>query len=333
MQGVIMTFHPTITSRADLDVAANVQDGVVSRAQALTVLTPGQLRWLLHRGTWRQLHPGVYATHSGEVSWAARCQAALLYFGEGAALSRESAAYLLRIERDQPPMVHVDLPHNTAAATLTRVHVRRRRRLETIERGGLTITEPAFTVIDLAGQRWASRQDAVAVVARAVQRKATTVPRLVEELSRRRSHRHRRPLELALGAVGEGAESGLEVTYLEDVVRKHGLPPMRLNIPDTIAGAAVRRDFTNEEFGVVAEVDGMLGHEGDGRVKDARRDRKTLATGRVTARQTWVEVHYGPCELAADLFGIYRTRGYRGGIILCGPACTVRRHLADLGLV
>lgn len=96
-------------------------------------------------------------------------------------------------------------------------------------------------------------------------------------------------------------------------------------------GPSIRRDFENAEYGVVAEVDGELGHEGDGRRRDARRDRKTLATGRVTARQTWVEVHFEPCDLAADLFGIYRSRGYRGSLVLCSPDCQVMRHVTLLG--
>lgn len=103
-------------------------------------------------------------------------------------------------------------------------------------------------------------------------------------------------------------------TVVEKVLRAHGLPEMRRNAPDRLGGSRIRRDFENTEFGVVAEVDGVLGHDGFGRTLDARRDRKTLATGRVTARQTWVEVHYQSCELAADLLGILRSRRARRGI-------------------
>lgn len=117
------------------------------------------------------------------------------------------------------------------------------------------------------------------------------------------------------------------MVYVEKVLRAHGLPPMRMNAPDRVGGSRIRRDFENEELGVVAEVDGVLGHDGYGRTLDARRDRKTLATGRVTARQTWVEVHFQPCELAADLLGILRSRGFRGGYTLCSQTCSIRQHL------
>lgn len=312
-----------------LEQLARLQEGILTREQAMAVLSPEQVRWRLRRGTWQILHPGVYLTHSGEPSWAALARAGLFHYGHGAALSLDSAAHLLGFER-QPLHVHIDVPQTTSMKPVPGVRLRRRRRLPRIRRGNVMVTAPAFTVIDLADEPFASRDDALAVAARAVQRHATTVEALAEELSLRRAHRHRRALQLALGAVAEGAESGLEVTYLDRVVRRHGLPPMRLAVPDRIAGASIRRDFENEEFGVVAEVDGRLGHEADGRTRDAWRDRKTLATGRVTARQTWVEVHYSPCELAGDLFCIYRTRGYRGDIALCSPSCDVHRHIAAL---
>lgn len=307
------------------------QEGVITRAQALATMTEAQVKWKITSGRWQVIHSGVYLTHSGEPTWAARCWAGLLYYGEGAALSLESAAHTLRFEANAPPHVHIDIPHTgSAVRRLHGVRVRRRRRLPTVQRRGLRVTAPAFTVLDLADDRWASRADAIAIAARAVQRKATSVEELAAELELRRAHRHRFPLQLALGAVAEGAESGLEVTYLDSVVGRHGLPPMVLNSADVIGGSRVRRDFKNEQFGVVSEVDGELGHVGADRLIDARRDRKTLATGRVTARQGWIDVHFAPCELAADLYGIYRSRGYRGGIALCGPNCTVMRHIALL---
>lgn len=307
-----------------------LQEGVVSRAQALQTMTVGALRWKLARGHWRTIHPGVYLTHNGELTWDARTWAALLYCGPEASLSLESAAFLHGIERQQPLHVHVDVPHYLHPERLNGVLIRRRRRLPVVRRRSRPVTSAACTVLDVADQWHCDRIDAVALAARAVQRKAVKIDALAEELSLRRAHRHRLALELAMGVVAEGAESGLEVTYLDKVVRRHGLPPMRLAVAERLGGSSIRRDFENSEYAVVAEVDGALGHEGDGRRRDARRDRKTLATGRVTARQTWVEVHYEPCELAADLFGIYRSRGYPGSVALCSPDCQVMRHVALL---
>ena len=313
-----------------IDVFAWAQAGIVSRAQALRLLSKGQIRWLLERGRWQVIHPGVYQTHTGPLTYQARAWAALLHYGPGAALALDSAAYLLGIESREPALVHVDVPEPVRRDAVSGVIVRRRRRLAPVRRQGQTVTAPAFTVIDLGARRGASRDDAISVAARAVQRRAVTVGALAAELATRRAHPHRLALELSFGVVAEGAESGLEVTYADRVLRAHGLPPMRMNAPDRLNGSTILRDFENVEFGVVAEVDGVLGHDGFGRTLDARRDRKSLATGRVTARQTWVEVRFSACELAADLYGILRARGYRGGYRRCSPACQIQRHLASV---
>lgn len=309
----------------DLDARARTQSGVITRAQALTELSVEQIRWRLRRGEWLRVHPGVYQVHSGPIRRQARLVAALLYYGPDAVLSRETAAHLWGIETREPTIIHIDLPHGRHVVRLPGVRVRRRRRLASVTHRGRPLTAPAFTVLDLADHPTVSRDDAIAVVARAVQRRVVTVDELASELRARRTHRHREALELALGVVAAGAESGLEVAYHATVIRAHGLPPMRMAVPDAVGGSAIRRDFVNETFGVIAEVDGRLGHEADGRARDARRDRKTLARGMVTARQTWGEVRFTPCELAADLFGIYRSRGYAGVLTPCSPTCGAAR--------
>ncbi|NLW98947.1 MAG: hypothetical protein GXY39_04510 [Actinomycetales bacterium] len=311
----------------DLESIAWRQAGVVSRAQALAVMSEGQLRWLLHRRRWLTVFPGVYQTHTGPLSWTGRSWAALLHYGPHATLALDSAAFVLGIGRQEPHNVQIVLPQSVRRDPRPGVEVQRRRRVEWIQRRGQQLTAPAFTVIDLAAAPSASRDDAISIAARAVQKRIVTVEALAAELARRRAHPHRTALELSCGVIADGAESGLEVVYVDKVIRAHGLPPMRMNVPDRLGGSRIRRDFDNEEFGVVAEVDGVLGHEGFGRTLDARRDRKTLARGRVTARQTWVEVHYQACELAADLFGILRSRGYPGHYTRCSRTCSIERHL------
>lgn len=324
--------------QSKIELYTLVQDGVISRSQALEELTEGQLRWKLKRGTWQILYPGVYLTHGSKPSWNSLTHAALLHCGETAALSGLTAAHLHEFERDEPRVVHVSVPWglHPSVECLSEVfpvldlQISRRRRIETTRMKGRRVTTAAFTVVDLANEKHASREDAIAVAARAVQRRRVSAPEIAAELAARRAHRHREALELSLGAVAEGAESGLEVEYLERVIRAHGLPPMQMAVPDRLVGSRIRRDFENATFGVVSEVDGKLGHEAEGRRKDARRDRKTLATGRVTARQTWSDVRFQPCELAADLFCIFRSRGYRGLPTLCSMNCQITRHIAEI---
>lgn len=66
-------------------------------------------------------------------------------------------------------------------------------------------------------------------------------------------------LQVALGMVGRGAESVMEVSYVKRVEEPHGLPRGELQVRDGV----LRRDVEYEEWNVVVEVDGRLGHEGE----------------------------------------------------------------------
>ena len=86
----------------NLTQLAATQFGVISRTQALALVSPEAVRWKLERGLWWRVHPGVYAGHTQELEWHARASAALLCYGEGAALSLESAAFMLDLIHRHP---------------------------------------------------------------------------------------------------------------------------------------------------------------------------------------------------------------------------------------
>lgn len=304
----------------DLTRLADSQRGVVSRAQAIEHLGASAVRWRLDRGLWRRVHPGVYAVHDQPLTWLTRASAALVCYGDGAALSLESAAFVLGLTTRSPQLVQVDVPAAAQPRRRPGTRVRRRRRLVTVRRRGLLVTAPAFTVIDLGDVPTASREDAIAIAARAVQRRRVTVAALADELRQRRGHRHRRALELSLGIVADGAESVLEVDFVSRVVRAHGLPAMRMAVPDRVGGQSIRRDFVDEEQQLVVEVDGRLGHQ-ERRSADIRRDRLSAARGLVTLRAEWVDVYHEPCQLAADIAATAHSRGYRRSLRPCGPGC------------
>lgn len=313
----------------ELSRLAAEQFGVVARAQAIEHLGADAVRWKLDRGQWQRVHPGVYAVHNQPLNWFARASAAVLSYGHGAALSLESAAFLLGLVPRPPQVIQVDILVTARRQRRAATRVRRRRRMVTVRRRGLPVTAPAFTVIDLGDLPTASREDAIAVAARAVQQRTVRVDQLVTELDRRRTHRHRRALELSLGIVGEGAESVLEVDFVSRVVRAHGLPPLRIAVPDRLGTLSIRRDFVDDAHRLVVEVDGRLAHQ-DRRSADIRRDRATAARGTVTLRAEWVDVYYDSCRLAADILAAERSRGYRGGLRPCGPGCMAAAHLRQI---
>lgn len=185
-------------------------------------------------------------------------------------------------------------------------------------------TTVEHTAFDLALGHGADR--AIALLAKACQLRLTTEAALAATLQSRPSQPHRRVLTEALGLIGEGAESAAEVRFARDVERAHGLPEGTRQEP---APRARSRDSAYEEVAVVVEIDGRLGHVGwTGQQRAGSRDRKAATTGLLTVRGGWVDVAVTPCELAADLALIFRTRGWTGQAHPCGPACPVRLQQA-----
>ena len=85
-----------------------------------------------------------------------------------------------------------------------------------------------------------------------------------------------------------------------------------------------REAFDGDEFDVVVEVDGRIGHDGAGVQRDRVRDRRALREGKVTVRAGWIDVDAAPCALALVLAGAFRLRGWTGAVSPCGPNCAAR---------
>lgn len=310
---------------------ARRQSGVISRAQATSRISTGTVRWLLTSGRWHRVAPGVYAVHRGPLTWWMRVHAALLHAGENACLADSSAGHVHGFIRKPPQVITIGVPHSRRVVRLPGTRVVRRRALPVGRVSGVPVTTAAETVVDCCSNRLLDERDVVGLIADAVSSRVTTSDAIAEALRGRTRHPRRRIMRLALGDVDHGAESVLEVMTLRRVIRAHGLPPMNVQAPAN--AGRIRRDFENEQFGVVLEVDGRRGHEGAGRIADLRRDRRASRDGRITLRAGWVDVDVEPCDLALDLYGTYLSRGYAGDIEACSPACPVhrvRRSGADL---
>lgn len=305
----------------ELEHLARRQQGVVSRSQALAAgVTEARLRWRLARGDWQQLHRGVYLTHSGRPDWAARARAAVLRCGAGSVLVLRSAAYLWRLEKAAPSRIAVAVPHGRHPLPVSGVDVVRRRELESVLVDGLPVTRLAATVVDLADLPDVTVDDAVALAARACQERALDASALLRELERRGRHRLRRPLRLAFGQVGEGAESVPETWFEGRVRRPHGLPEFERQAqePDR-----TRTDLKNRAFRTNVEIDGRLWHAGDRFHLDRQRDRRAAARGELTLRVTPLELDRAPCQVAAELAAVLRQRGWRERPRRCSDRCPV----------
>lgn len=302
---------------------AGRQRDLVTRRQCLAAgLSARAVEWRLTSGRWAAVQPGVYLTRPGRDDWETRALAALLRADSGgaaadAALCGRSAAFLWGLERKPPEVVQLVVPWRRTVARPTGAAVRRSMRwddlLDDLHYPWRT-TVPA-TVMEVTTH--GSEVDALATVAKAVQRGLTTGPELLAEMRARGGHRHSRILKPALADVDGGVESGAELLFLRDVERAHGLPRSVAQSPSHV-GARRRHDFEYLAFGVLIEVDGRLGHEQwADRVRDGRRDRSLLTTNRVTTRLFWPDVAVTPCASARDLARILAGRGWTGRPRLC----------------
>lgn len=308
----------------DLDRLAQRQHGIVTRAQAQACgLTAKQIGHRVTSQRWQRIFRGVYATHSGPISWLARASAAVLYAGAGAALTQSAAACLWGLGRTEPPVIRVAVPAHREVVRPPGVRVVRRRRLQTTTRRGITVTTALQTVLDLTTSPDATADDVVALIATAVHRDLVSVAQLRAGIDERRTGR--RLVRVAIGDVEAGVRSAVEARVRTDVIERHHLPGFAHQMPVAGADAEDRRlrDLENQEFGVIVEVDGALWHSGAAFQVDRTRDRQAAAEGKVTVRVTWADSVSRPCVVARDLALTMRHRGWRGSPRPCGARCNV----------
>lgn len=143
-------------------------------------------------------------------------------------------------------------------------------------------------------------------------------------LRERARHPWRVELTAMLDDVAAGAESPLELRYLNRVERAHGLPRGVRQAPAVQGGRRQFIDVDLPEFGTRVELDGRLGHEHEGAFRDRRRDNDGVRAGRATLRYGYVEVFSHACEVAAEVAAVLQSRGWSGTAKRCGPTCRMR---------
>ena len=304
------------------------QFGLVTRAQALGAgVTRKTVACHLEAERWVVVHPGVYLTTPGRSDWSVRSMAALLWAGRGAVLFGGSAGYAWGLLHAEPDVVHVAVPYPRLVSGRPGVAIKRRTSASRVDPYAWPHRiASTHTVFDLADGRPLDR--AVMLAACALDLRLCTADQLVTALASRKRQTDRRVLLEMLTDVAAGSNSAAELRYLRDVERAHGLPPSRRQAP---IGDGRRRDVEHEEFGLVVEIDGRLGHQAWAeRQRDGRRDRGAAVTGRLTVRAFWPDLVPTPCGLAGDVAAILSTRGWRGQPSACRPTCSLREGSVPL---
>lgn len=311
---------------ARLDAAARTtvarQDGVVTSSQ-LQAWGVGRavLSRRVARGDWQQLWRGVVVLHPGQVTWRERARGALLYAGDGAALSHASAAFVHGISATPGPQVVVTVPARRIVSVQPGLVVRRRRTMP-YAGGRLRAIGVDATVLDLVHEL-DSEDDVVGLVCTAV-RVGVLPGRPLLEAGTRRALRHRELVVGPLGDDGRGIESPLEHRYVRDVEQRHDLPAAVGQVRERTGGRWIRADRVHVGFGVRIELDGELAHPGERTDANTWRDNAVLIErSDLTLRYRWRHVVSDPCATAAQVAAALRARGWTAAARRCSPTCHV----------
>jgi hypothetical protein len=280
-------------------------------------------------GAWQRLHRGTYATFSGVPPREARLWAAVLRAGPGAVLSHETAAEVHGLIDSPSKMIHITVSaeRNPAkAGTIRGVTVHRSRRVvrQELPPWQLPRTPVAETVLDLVAAS-ASFDDAYSWLSRATGRRLVSAGMIKDAMAARKRMRWREWLTDALDDVADGIMFPLELRYVRDVERAHGLPAARRQARRALAGGIRYLDNFYDEYRLCVELDGRSSHPPEQKWQDADRDNDNLFAGDVqTLRFGARDVTVRRCARAGQLAAALVRRGWDGaGLHACGARCQV----------
>jgi very-short-patch-repair endonuclease len=292
-----------------LRALAAAQGGVISVQQSLLLgLSRESVRRLARDGHWQRLTPGVFFLGVGDPPWPAQAWAGVLLGGSDARLGFAAAGHVWGL-LDRPPdecQVLVPVDRQVAARGCwtfprERPGVRRKRSV-----GDPPCTTIADTAIDLCAS--VDEPDVEDVLTRAVQGRQVSAQELRHCAQDRPRLRHRSAILAVLGDVREGAESVLELRYLNDVERAHRLPTGTRQHRSSRGNDV--RDVLYEKYTTIVELDG--GVHALRRLRDMQRDNRTLVEGTVSLRFGWHDVTSRSCQVAWQVATILVSRGWLG---------------------
>lgn len=309
---------------------AGRQGGVVIRQQAHEAgLSDEAIEAHLIAQRWQRTYDGVFVTFTGPLPRPAEIWAAVLAAGPGAVASHETAAELWGLGESGASVIHVSIPTNRRAVHRPGLRLHRSRYLP--ESGHPALTPPRTrvdpTIVDLVAVSETFRE-MVGWLTVGCQRRRTTPDRLLSEIAGRSRVRWRREAQAVLADVSDGAETPLELEYVRRVERPHGLPQAHRQRHRRVSLRTQWIDADYVDFRTRVELDGRIGHVGDGSFRDRQRDNSSSEEGWHPLRYGWVEVYDQSCGVAAQVARILRRNGWPGELHRCGPGCGVVLDLA-----
>jgi hypothetical protein len=300
---------PLKTLDPGIDSILKDRDYVIDPRTALARLSPGELRWRIESGRWRQPCRGVIVAHSGPLTSGQKLRIAALWGGPGSALAGLTAARLQGLrgfDRD-PDTIHLLRP---GSRTTRRnrpdleivVHYSRYLAEEDIQ----PLREPPRTRIarSLAdAAAWmATDRGAQAILAAGVQQGLTRPTDILHQVTRNNRMPRRRLLKTTLGDIAGGSHALSELDFMTNVVRRFRLPAPDRQVPRRDSRGKRRwLDVMYEKARLVIEIDGAGHMDILEYWDDMGRDRELMLAGNTVLRFPAYMVRYAPQQIATQI--------------------------------
>lgn len=250
---------------AALEDIGRDQFQLVTRPQALTLLSRNQIDRLRGAGLLRSVYPGVYALPGSRPTWRQRAMGACLTFGRPVALAGLSAAHLWELDPGGHAIsLEVVVPRNRNGRRQGVVA----HRVDLLdgdlaERFGLPVTSPVRTILDLS--RRLSREQLERYLDRALRDRRLTMADLRWRVERQVGQRCRyHPLRSLLDERGVDYRAG--DSHAEDelylwIVRA-GLPGPDRQVQVVVRGRVYLLDLAYVQQKIAIEYDSFRYHGG-----------------------------------------------------------------------
>jgi hypothetical protein len=240
-------------------------------------LTRSQLRW-----NYASMFPGVYAPRAAATDLRSRIAGAWLWSGRDGIIAGRAAASLHGAE-----YVEADTPIELIGGrdrSPTGIVIRNERidADEVVEIGGMLVTSPARTALDLG--RHLHRDEAVRHLDALARASRIGPADALSLVSRHRRARGLRRAEIALDLMDGGAQSPKE-TSLRLLVMDAGYPRPRtqIRVSDGFAEAFIDLGWDEPKIG--------LDYDGEQHQTNRRRFVHDIGRNELIARERWTDIH------------------------------------------
>jgi len=301
--------HRSIDAKlADL---AREQYGLISRTQALTIVSSATLDRRVYDGLWLRVRPGVYRAAAVGVSWHQAVMAVCLQMPDAVACG-VTAGWLYGLDglgRSAPTRIEVMVPRtrNPNCADVT-VHRARRFDGEWTRRDSIRVTHLPRTLIDLAGQL--DPNDAELALDSALRTRPglkSWLARVLATWSPRCGGGPQRLRQL-LSLRQSPSDSGLEVRF-EQLLRTSGLPEPTYRSPVYDEhGRIGSLDYIWADHGIILQTHGWQWHGYRQRWQTDIEQRRRLSVGNwkiIEVTRHDLEAPGGPAEIIRLLRGAF----------------------------